>query len=306
MTKTAEEKKHKRQPKIAQVIWVGWFQEVLAEYDFPITIRQLYYRMVSDPYNFIENNKWNYGRVLDRTAQARKEGTLDWRVFTDPTRRLIFGGDMDRGAPDEFIKSIKELIKDCQDSYFMSMWATQPKYIEVWVEKEALAEIVSKVAKIYKVATFPVKGYGSITKRKERTEEIGNLPNEEKKILYFGDFDPSGIDFDRVLKAELELQGVKFERIALWDWQAIDYKFSPNPVKEKDTRTKTYVEKYGEHCWELDCLPIADLENMVEEAIKKEIDWDIWNKRITEIEKNRTYIAEKMVPLVRRLNETDG
>jgi hypothetical protein len=299
------EKKHKRLPKIAQVIWVGWFKEVLAEYNFPITIRQLYYRMVSDPYNFIENNKWNYGRVLERTAQARKEGTLDWRVFEDTERREISGDDIDRGTSDEFIKTIKGLIKECQDSYSMSMWATQPKYIEVWVEKNALAGIVSKVAKRYKVLTFPSRGYGSITKRKERAEEIATLPNEEKKVLYFGDFDPSGIDFDRVLEADLELEGVKFKRIALWDYQAIDYQFNPNPVKETDTRTKAYVEKYGEHCWELDCLPIADLEEMVGRAIKKEIDWDIWKKRVEEIEKNKTYIAKKMIPLVRRLNETD-
>jgi len=303
--KKIEEEERKRQPKIDLKIWVKWFKIVLAEYDFPITIRHLYYRMISDPYNFIENTKENYNRVLDNTAKARKRGLLDWRVFTDPTRRLVPGDDKDRGTPDGFIQTIKELIADCQDSYFMSMWATQPKYIEVWVEKEAMVEIVSKVAKKYKVATFPVKGYGSITKRKERAEEIASMPNEEKKVLYFGDFDPSGIDFDRVLKDELELQGVEFERKALWDYQARDYQFSPNIVKPTDTRTKAYVEKYGEHCWEIECLPIAELESMVERAIKEEIDWGIWEERIKEIEKNRTYIANKMAPLVRKLNETD-
>ena len=54
--------------------------------------------------------------------------------------------------------------------------------------------------------------------------------------------------------------------------------------KKKDPRYKWFVKHYGKKCWELDALDPNDLRNIVQQAIRKEIEPVAW-KRCTVVEK---------------------
>ena len=68
--------------------------EVVAQYDIRLTVRQIYYRLVSPPYQLFENTAGNYkgfDRILTR---AREKGDVDWTRIEDRARTVL-GGEPD-------------------------------------------------------------------------------------------------------------------------------------------------------------------------------------------------------------------
>ena len=86
-------------------------------------------------------------------------------------------------------------------SYQRDVWPTQPAYVEVWLEKDALSGIFEQELRSYSV-TLNVgrsyNGWDSIHHAADRYPhaQAGDIPTT---ILYFGDFDPSGEDMVRSL-----------------------------------------------------------------------------------------------------------
>jgi len=110
-------------------------------------------------------------------------------------------------------------------------------------------------------------------------------------LIYIGDFDPSGQDMirditDRIMEFnESEQQmssrsyaGYTFEilPIALTEAQITEYDPPTNPAKISDPRAKAYIERYGEHSWEVDALPPEALHSLLEDSIKEHIDLDLY------------------------------
>ena len=79
-------------------------------------------------------------------------------------------------------------------------------------------------------------------------------------MLYFGDFDPSGMEMfeamKTTLKNELDVNGLEFKRVALLkdDISTYSLPHSPNALKKTDTRAKKHLKAYGELTVELDAL----------------------------------------------------
>ena len=105
-------------------------------------------------------------------------------------------------------------------------------------------------------------------------------------MLYFGDFDPSGVEMMESMKTtlqdELGISDVEFKRIGLLKEDIEKYKLPHNPdaLKEKDTRAKKHVEQYGQIAVELDALRPDVMEEKIQEAIEAEFDMDAFNREI--------------------------
>ena len=71
-------------------------------------------------------------------------------------------------------------------------------------------------------------------------------------MLYFGDFDPSGVEMlnamKETLEGELDMPGITFKRIALTKNDIFNYHLPHNPdaLKKSDTRAKKHLENYCE------------------------------------------------------------
>ena len=102
-------------------------------------------------------------------------------------------------------------------------------------------------------------------------------------MLYFGDFDPSGMEMlpamETTLKEEFKVNDIEFKRIALSENDIFKHKLphDARALKKTDTRAKKHLEKYGALAVELDALSPNVLEEKIKKAIEKELDIAAFN-----------------------------
>ena len=102
-----------------------------AELHQPVTVRQLYYRLVT--LNLCPKSENGYKSVSRICAIMRKDGTLPWPWITDQTRWQRKPRTYD---------SLQDALSHMQAYYRRNLWLAQENYVEVWIEKEALAGVV--------------------------------------------------------------------------------------------------------------------------------------------------------------------
>jgi len=253
-------------------------QQILGEYHsqglLPITIRQLYYEMVARI--IIGNNTNEYTRMKKLMTVARETGEIPYEYIIDTTRRVSIPA---------YYHNVEDCLKDTVSSYRLNRWADQDYYIEVWVEKDAMASTISDIPWKYSIPFMSNKGYSSTTAMHDAEERFDT--NEYKcKILYLGDHDPSGLNMDKDISNRV---GVEVERIALTVEQVEKYSLPPNPAKKSDPRSKNYVSEYGNKSWELEALPIKLVRELLEEKIMHYIDMNKYNKvrELEEVDKEK-------------------
>ena len=265
-------------------------REVMGQYPFKPTVRQVFYRLVSPPYQVLPAKSSAYKYYDAQMVRARERGDLPRDAFTDTSRRSL-GGDYGYHSPEEFLGALREAARP--EKYTRPMWDTQLAVVEVWVEKDALAVLLNSVAEGYRVPVFASRGYSPFTlldKAVDRFQEKGGV------ILDFRDHDPSGLDMCRDVQERLTRYGGRFRYVpvALSYAQVQSFNLAPNPTKRADPRTKGYWAQYGDECWELDALPPDELNKLVEEAIKGEIDWEQWAETEDRITMDRDILEKPL------------
>lgn len=263
---------------------------VLGQYPFKPLVRQVYYRLVSPPYQAIPNKKSAYKYYDAQMVRARERGDIPRDAFTDSSRRTL-GGDYGYRSSDEFKEALIDAARP--ENYTRPMWNTQPRVAEVWVEKDSLAVLLNSVAEKYRVPVYSSRGYSPFTLLDlavDRFREKGGI------ILDFRDHDPSGVDMSRDVFDRLTRYGGSFiyRRIALNYEQVLSYNLAPNPTKLADPRAKGYISQYGDECWELDAIPPDELNRLVDEAIQGEIQWDRWHAEEERITEDREVLEEPL------------
>jgi hypothetical protein len=277
--------------------------EILSQYTMPLTLRQVFYRLVAD-YSY-PNTSSAYTQLSKQLVEAREKGDIDETKIEDRSREFL-GGDQGFDRLEEFLDyQINEFLSSPK-YYYRKMWTEQPKFVIVWVEKDALSRIISSIAERYNVITAPSRGYASYTYIKQAIE---NLPvDKDIIILHFADHDPSGLDMTRDLQerfSDYYSGDVKVERVALTYNQVQTYHLSPNPTKTADPRAKEYVSQFGNQCWELDAIEPNELQRLVSESIEKHIDVEKWNKTLEEAKQERQEL-EKIFSEIRKKFEEMG
>ncbi len=270
-------------PKQATIEYIEIINEVLSQYTQRLTLRQLYYQLVSK--NIIPNKQQEYKKLSDITTKARKTALIDWRTIEDRLRKpkLPYSA-----------YNLDSALNDIYHSYRLDRMEGQDRYIEVWVEKDSLSAILERVTSKYHINLMVTRGYASITAIFETAERIGTNP----LILYFGDHDPSGLDMIRDIEDRLAEIGdfVEVLPVALTIEQVNKYNLPPNPAKLKDSRAYDYISQFGSQSWELDALPPDVLSELVENAILDHIDIDIYNKVLKREEADKTELMKTIRP----------
>jgi len=269
--------------------------EIISQYDIKLTVRQIYYRLISDPYVLFENTRSRYTQFDKMLVVARERGEVDYTEIEDRTREAL-GGDLGCGSPQEFLRSVIDYLKNCWQDYKTEIWTNQDYKLEIWVEKDALANLIFQVAKDFRVVVFPTRGYSSFTKVMECLERLEGYSDKERIILHLTDHDPSGFDMTRDLEKRLSSYGgdtIQIKKIGLTYEQIKKFNLKANPTKKKDTRAIEYISQFGSDCWELDALPPLELQNLVVESIKKHINSDAWDNKSREEKEGKNWLREK-------------
>lgn len=256
--------------------------EIIDEYlvqDLRLTLRQLYYQFVAR--DLIPNTPQSYKKLGDVIGDGRLAGYIDWDAIEDRARRPIIPPDWE---------SIGEIGKLAAEQFRLPRWDDQTSYVELAVEKDALAGVLAPLGKEYHVPLMVNRGYSSLTAMREWAMRINERCTalEGKKrvihrkayVLYLGDHDPSGEDMVRDVRDRLLMflrwgehgHNLVVKKVALTMPQIQQYNPPPNPAKMTDSRSKEYVEKHGYESWEVDALNPVTLTNLIRNEFERLVD----------------------------------
>lgn len=275
MPKTVYVPKTFPQEKMQLIDTINEICETYAAQGFDLTLRQVYYQLVSR--NLIPNEERSYNRIGDLVNDARLAGLIDWEYIVDRTRRVRRASCWDHPG---------EILDTCGRQFRLPRWEGQKKRVEVYIEKDALVGIFEGVCEELDVPLLSCRGYTSASEmwssgmRIKGYLDAGLTP----VILHFGDHDPSGLDMTRDIRERIALfaeETVTVVRVALIMEQIREFNPPPNPVKLTDGRHKQYTRLTGQtSSWELDALRPEVLVRLVREHVAIHLDRRKFDERL--------------------------
>lgn len=266
-------------PKPDTVLLIERANAVIEEFGaqgFNLTLRQLYYQFVGNGW-FEENTLRQYKNFGDKMTRARYAGMVNWESIEDRVRKV---------QDYWFLEDERELVEGLSRRIRFDQWDRQENYVEVWVEKDALSDVVAKACEPWLVPYLACKGYISSSEAWAASQRFERKLRDGKNctIIHLGDHDPSGIQMtvdnrNRVNEfTEFDLcQAVEVQRIALTIDQVREYDLPPNFAKQTDSRYASYEEEFGTDSWELDALKPRVMVGMIQRAIEPLIDSEVWD-----------------------------
>lgn len=286
---------------IAAINMIQTINAILAEYaaqGYDLSLRQLYYQLVSK--NVIENTERSYKNVGNLVSDARLAGYIDWDIIKDRGREMVENPHWDN--PANFIEVVAP-------QYRFDLWADQPNYVEVMVEKQALEGVLIPVCRSLDVPFTANKGYSSSSALYEASKRFLRRAQDDKElyVIYLGDHDPSGIDMSRDVLDRLNLfietsmsgyadSGVggrmNVKRVALNMDQVRTLRPPENPAKLTDSRADAYISKFGRSSWELDAIEPKALAALVRNAIGSVMDVPLFQKNAKKMEEGRAELLK--------------
>jgi hypothetical protein len=164
--------------------------------------------------------KSTVGRITREMRRAR-EVPFSWLADTTRWMRKL-----------RSYSSVEDLLVQGAQSYRRNLWADHDAFVEVWLEKDALAGVVYDVTKLWDVPLMVTRGYPSLSYLHSAAEAIED-EGKPAFLYYLGDHDPSGVDITRAVE-----QGIRefapgaeiaFERIAVTPDQIRDLRLPTRP-----------------------------------------------------------------------------
>lgn len=266
-------------------------KEMRAE-GYILTLRQLYYQLVSDKRVMLPNNEKSYDNVGALISDARLAGLIDWDAIVDRTRSLRALSHWENPS---------DIIEGAAQQFNYDRWADQGTRVEVWVEKDALVDVVGQAAKPYDVPYFSCRGYTSQSEMWGASQRLlaYHEAGQDVVILHLGDHDPSGLDMTRDIRERLAMfseqhgwDGPTVNRIALNMAQVRQYNPPPNPAKLTDCRVHKYIAEYGHESWELDALSPKVVDALIQKHIKQNMDNELFEAATARQDRARAEIAQ--------------
>ncbi len=188
----------------ANIERLGIINKIIATYQaqgYRLTLRQLYYQLVSS--DIIANKLAEYSKLSNLLKEGRMAGIVDWDAIEDRLRRPDRPACWD-GPADIMEQVIKQYRRDRMEG--------QAIYVEVWVEKDALSGVLKRVTEKYGIPIIVNRGYSSATAMYDAHNRFvsAGKQGQESKVIYIGDFDPSGQDMIRDITGRLMLYGRRY------------------------------------------------------------------------------------------------
>ncbi len=245
--------------------------EIIDEfYPDKMTLRQVYYQLVARL--IIENKQTAYKRLSAVLVEARETGQVPWDAMEDRTRSILGSPSLSHiSDPEWAAQNIVDYV-ETSEGIHADRWLYQDWYVEVWLEKQALEGVFEDITIDMEVVLMPGRGYSSATFLKEAADRMESAQAEEKNlaVLYFGDYDPSGMDIERYVEEKMRAHGISldhFSRIALTLEQIQEHELPPVPAKTSDSRRDAFVAIHGDMAVELDALNVRVLKALIKDAI---------------------------------------
>src|SRR5262249_38086578 len=174
-------------------------------------------------------------------------------------------------------------LERCKETYRRDMWSTQPHYVELWLEKDAIASIVGNVADQFGVPIFVCRGFASLSSLHDAAQTFrrAEIKGKQVTIFHLGDYDPSGYAAANAIENTLTNEFgcfINFDRLAILPEQIERLNLPTRPTKQTDSRARNWD---SDECVELDAMPPGEMCSLIENAITDLIDereWEMMQK----------------------------
>ncbi|MDP1797232.1 MAG: hypothetical protein Q8K78_07110 [Planctomycetaceae bacterium] len=251
-------------------LWLAIAATGLLVREKPCTLRGLFYRVVSAGV-LPSTDKEHYQKLGRVMTTLREAGVVPFSWLVDNVRATQ--------KPSSW-SGIADYADTVRNAYRLSFWDRLPEYPHIIAEKDAIAGVLAPVCREYDVALSPIRGYVSLS----FAHEIASTWNEITKPItayYMGDFDPSGFDLERDVRAKLErycTRPFSWVRLGVNEADFDEFSLIELAPKQSDRRTTTFIREHGNRCAELDAIPATELRRRVRDSILNHVPAGEWER----------------------------
>jgi hypothetical protein len=289
-------------PKIsdAKIPFLNAVIDILNQYRkfWPLTDRQIHYYLLNDPplihaskpHSRYVNTKQSYKGLCDLLTRARLEGDIPFHCIHDPTRPVSAWN-----LPQSIAPFVRKQIDEFLKGYYRDLMQSQPNHVEIIGEKNTIQGVIRPIAMNYTIPCTIGRGYSSLPPRYDMAERFRKSGKDQLILLVLSDFDPEGEDiaqsFARSMRDDFKIDAVFPVKVALTREQVNEMNLPPlMKAKEGSSRCKKFVEAHGDDVYELEAIPPASLQNILEEAIDRVIDVDAFNAEVEREKRDAAYL----------------
>jgi hypothetical protein len=255
----------------------------------PMTVRQVFYQATVR--GIVEKTEAGYAKVQTDLVVMRRSGILPYEWLADNTRW--------QRKPRTF-NSVSHALEETARFYRRALWTDAGAYVEVWLEKDALAGVVLPVTAEFDVPLMVARGYASLSFLHTAAEYISSL-DVPVFIYHLGDFDPSGVNAGEKIEETLRDMApdaeLYFERIAVTHAQIEEWGLPTRPTKASDSRAKGF----GDISVELDAIEPNRLRELVREVLEAHLPPEQF-----EVLKAAEESERELLTMIARANESAG
>jgi hypothetical protein len=239
---------------------------IVESYDIPITLRQLFYRLVAK--GLIENLRRRYTYLSEQTARGRRDGTFP--ALIDRTRSIYRPLTWD---------STGDALDWMARNYRRDRTEGQNVALYLGCEKDGQVALLDAW---FGDLGIPILALGGYTSQSHIDEVVADLQRQGRPavMLYVGDYDATGMHIPE-----------KFRELTGWPGEFIQLALTPDQIDayvpdegivantKNDPRRKWFVANHGEENrrrWgienpqvEMDALDPDVLHGLLEDAMER-------------------------------------
>lgn len=226
-------------PKPAGVALIVAVKGVLRDYAnyLPLTIRQIFYRLVVKHPDLVGKTEKDYKRLCEHLNRARRARMIPMDDIRDDGTTVELGHLYD--DEQELARSLTYYAQHAR----MDLQAGQEERLELWCEAAGMVPQLVKVAEPYGVTVVSSGGFDSVTSKYEQAYRYAHVANPGVRVLHLGDYDPSGVHIFSSLSEDITAFAdalghteVTFERLLVLPEHIKQYSLPTAPPKKSDNR----------------------------------------------------------------------
>ncbi len=251
---------------------------ILKEYgDLPLTIRQIFYRLVGK-YGLAKTEN-NYQYLDKLLVQHRKNAWIDWSRIVDLTRKPSKLEYHTAVSPQEWIKYFADNFTETLGKYRQPEYANQECLIEVWSEHEGLQPLFAKALANYPITLYFTRGRNSWSNFYESAQRLKST-SRKIIILHFADADEYGKSMTQNIADAFSYFNVNVEvvRVALTDEQVKTWNLPDTQLEAiEPNRLMFLIKNAVEHL-----IDAEKRQAMIDEQQQGQIEVDKWKAKFLE------------------------
>ena len=236
-----------------------------------MTVRQVFYQCASVA-ALVPKTERGYRKVQRQVLAMRESNELSWSFIADGTRW--------QRKPSTWGSS-EDALDNMARSYRRNLWQSQGYRVEVWLEKDALADVIIDTTSRWDVALMVSRGQASATflhSAAMQAQEMWDREEVETVILTLYDHDPGGLlraqpTVARDLPRYSPDVPIYIRHLAVTPGQIATWNLPTRPGKLKDAQAKKWGNRPNV---ELDAIDPTRLNTLVDNAIQQWVEPHAW------------------------------